>query len=61
MVTRNSLIFRDVLYAVLIAVILWPGLDSSMSFWAKVLVACCAVAQRVWQHVTYYRVTGKIY
>lgn len=61
MSTRNSLILRDVLYAVLIVLVLMPGSDLANLVWAKVCIVVFGVAQRIWQHVTYYKLTGKIY
>ncbi|GAA4334114.1 hypothetical protein GCM10023149_41280 [Mucilaginibacter gynuensis] len=61
MLTKNSMIFRDCLYALLVAIILWPTSDLKMELWMKIVVVVIAVAQRIWQHVNYYKLTGKIY
>lgn len=56
---RYSLIIRDVLYAIVIGLLLIPGADLS---WAvRIILIVVAIAQRVWQHVVYYKQVGKIY
>ena len=60
MATKYKIILGDILYAVLIAIILLPGSDIKY-IWAKVGIVFFAIAQRVWQHVNYYKLTKKIY
>ncbi|RCH54593.1 hypothetical protein DJ568_12295 [Mucilaginibacter hurinus] len=59
--TRTSMIFRDILYALMITLLLVPGNVPGLPIWLKVLIIVMAVGMRVWQHVVYYRLTGKIY
>jgi hypothetical protein len=61
MATKYTIIFRDVLYAIIIALLLLPSNPTDMSALVKVILIVLAIAQRVWQHVTYYKQTGKIY
>jgi len=61
MVTKTAMIFRDVLYAIVIVLLLLPTNPIDMSMPVRILLIAIAVAQRVWQHMTYYKVTGKIY
>jgi hypothetical protein len=61
MISRLSLILRDVLYGALIIILFIPGSGLIINIWLKVVIIIVAVAQRVWQHVTYYKSTGKIY
>ena len=58
---RNAMISRDVLYLALIVLVLLPGNIVWMSDWVKGLVITLAITMRVWQHVAYYKLTGKIY
>lgn len=60
-ITKNSLIFRDVLYVVLLAIVFWPGSKVDMALWMKLIIVVLAIGTRVWQHVVYYKATGKIY
>jgi len=61
MVTKASLIFRDIMYGILIVVLLLPSNPLRVTIIMKVLAVVFAIAVRVWQHVTYYKQTGKIY
>ena len=61
MISRVSLIMRDVLYGALIVILFLPSSGLIINVWLKVFIIIIAVAQRVWQHVTYYKSTGKIY
>lgn len=58
------MIIRDVMYAAVIILILLPG-DLNpfpgISFLYKILIAVIGVSIRIWQHVNYYKATGKIY
>jgi len=56
---KYSLIIRDVLYAIIIGLLLIPGTD--LSWLVRTILIVLAIAQRVWQHVVYYKQTGKIY
>ena len=56
---RYSLIIRDVLYAIVIGVMLVFGNDLPLV--TRIVVVVLAIAQRVWQHVVYYKQVGKIY
>jgi hypothetical protein len=56
---RYSLIIRDVLYAIVIGLLLIPGAD--LSWVVRIILIVVAIAQRVWQHVVYYKQVGKIY
>jgi len=59
LVGKYTLIIRDVLYAIIIALLLFAGTDLSTP--VRVILIVLAVAQRVWQHVVYYKQVGKIY
>jgi small basic protein len=61
MVTKTSLIFRDIMYAILIVVLLLPSNPLGVTLLLKVLAIVFAVGVRIWQHVNYYKETGKIY
>jgi len=61
MVTKASLIFRDVMYAVLVVVLLLPSNPLNVTNIMRVLAVVFAIGVRIWQHVTYYKQTGKIY
>ncbi|MDB4924320.1 hypothetical protein [Mucilaginibacter sp.] len=61
MITKGMLIFRDVMYAILIVVILLPVNPLGLAPLAKILVTVFAIGVRIWQHVNYYKQTGKIY
>jgi hypothetical protein len=58
------MIIRDVAYVVLITLLLLPGNLNpfpGISLAYKVLIAVLAVSTRIWQHVNYYKATGKLY
>ncbi|TSJ44281.1 hypothetical protein FO440_08925 [Mucilaginibacter corticis] len=59
--TRTMMILRDVAYAILVVLLLLPVSPLPLSLTVRVLIAALAVATRVWQHITYYKQTGKIY
>lgn len=61
MVTKGALIFRDITYIALVVIILLPTNPLGISVWIKIFIIIIAIAQRIWQHVSYYKVTGKIY
>jgi hypothetical protein len=61
MVSRNSIIIRDLLYAAIIVILLVFTKSTDLSVPVRVLLIAIGVASRVWQHVTYYKQTGKIY
>jgi len=61
MTSKMSLIIRDVLYAVIIVMLLIPTNPADLSMLVRVLLIVIAIAQRTWQHVVYYKQTGKIY
>ena len=61
MATKYKLILIDILYAVVIALLLIPSGPGDLSLLARVLIILLAVSTRVWQHITYYRQTGRIY
>lgn len=58
------MIIRDVMYAVIIVALLLPG-DLNpfpgINFAYKILLSVIGVSIRIWQHVNYYKATGKIY
>ena len=60
MITRKSLIIRDVLYLVAVIILLMPN-NIMMSDWLKGLIITLVITMRIWQHVAYYKQTGKIY
>ena len=59
LVGKYSLIIRDILYAIVIGLLLIPGTD--LSWVVRIALIVLAIAQRVWQHVVYYKQVGKIY
>jgi len=59
--SKLSLIIRDVLYAIIIVLLLLPTNPTNLNIWLKILLIVIAVAQRTWQHVAYYKQTGRIY
>ncbi|RYE16900.1 MAG: hypothetical protein EOP51_24945 [Sphingobacteriales bacterium] len=59
--TRNSMIFRDLLYIALVVMLVLPGNVMGMNDWMKGLIITIAITVRVWQHIAYYKLTGKIY
>jgi len=61
MVTKRMLIIRDVMYAVLVVIILLPANPLGVTPLFKILLIIIAVGTRLWQHVNYYKETGKIY
>jgi len=64
MSAKTMMIIRDVMYTVLIILLLLPG-DLNpfpgINITYKILIAILALGTRVWQHVNYYKATGKIY
>ena len=60
-VNRTIMIVRDISYAVLIVILLLPSNPLGISEVPRILICVFAVAVRVWQHIGYYRQTGKIY
>jgi len=64
MSAKTMMIIRDVTYTIVIVLLLLPGdLNAfpGISLAYKILIAILGVAIRVWQHVNYYKATGKIY
>jgi hypothetical protein len=61
MTTKGMLIFRDITYAILIILIWLPANPLVIPIIGKALITIAAVGLRVWQHVNYYKQTGKIY
>ena len=59
--SKLSLIIRDVLYAIIIVLLLLTTNPTNLNIWLKILLIVIAVAQRTWQHVAYYKQTGRIY
>jgi len=55
------MIFRDVLYAVLVVLILLPSNPLGMKLIVQILLIVFAIGSRIWRHVVYYKRTGKIY
>jgi len=55
------MIVRDVSYLILVVILLLPSNPLGIGNVARTLICVFAVAVRVWQHVSYYRQTGKIY
>jgi len=55
------MIFRDVLYTVLVVAVLLPSNPLGMMLIVKILIVVFAIASRIWRHVVYYKRTGKIY
>jgi hypothetical protein len=58
---KGNLILRDVLYAIIIGVLLIPTNPGDLSILVRVILIVLALAQRTWQHMVYYKQTGKIY
>ncbi len=58
---KLSLIIRDALYVIIIGLLLLPSNPGDLPVWVKILLIVIAIAQRTWQHVVYYKQTGKIY
>jgi uncharacterized membrane protein YqjE len=61
MTSKGMLIFRDVTYSILVILLLWPSNPLGITPLFKILLIAIAVGVRVWQHVNYYKQTGKIY
>ena len=55
------MIIRDVMYAILVVLLLMPVSPLPLSLTVRVGLSILAIATRVWQHVNYYKATGKIY
>jgi hypothetical protein len=58
------MIIRDVVYALVIIAFLLPGdLNpfAGINIAYKILISFLMVSTRLWQHVNYYKTTGKIY
>ena len=51
---------RDVLYLAAAIILLMPN-NIMMSDWLKGLIITLVITMRIWQHVAYYKQTGKIY
>jgi len=64
MSAKTMMIIRDAAYAVLIVLLLLPG-DLNpfpgINIVYKIIIAFLAFGTRIWQHVNYYKATGKIY
>ena len=58
---KTMLIVRDVMYAILIVIILLPSNPLGLTVLFKIIAVVFAVVVRIWQHVSYYKQTGKIY
>lgn len=61
---KTMMIIRDVLYAIMIVLLLLPGHLNpfpGINITYKILIAFLAFSTRIWQHVNYYKATGKIY
>jgi len=61
MISKGMMIFRDILYTILIVVLLLPSNPIGVNPVLKMLFIVIAVGSRIWQHVNYYKQTGKIY
>ncbi len=61
MTTKGIMIFRDVLYAIVVALLLLRSNPLGIAPLWKILFIGMAVGVRVWQHINYYKQTGKIY
>ncbi|HTH82952.1 MAG TPA: hypothetical protein VL490_08445 [Mucilaginibacter sp.] len=59
--SKITMIVRDVSYLILVVILLLPSNPLGIGNVARTLICVFAVAVRVWQHVSYYRQTGKIY
>ena len=55
------MIVRDVLYLLLAYLLLQPSNPLKMILVFRILMAVFLIGVRVWQHVNYYKKTGKIY
>ncbi|WP_214072016.1 hypothetical protein [Mucilaginibacter sp. dw_454] len=64
MTTKRMMIIRDIVYTILIIAFLLPGdLNpfAGINFGFKILIAFLMLSTRIFQHVNYYKATGKIY
>jgi|GEM_PF-1635869 hypothetical protein len=61
MTVRGMMILRDVMYAALVVILLLPSNPIGVSPTLKIILIVLAIGTRVWQHVNYYKQTGKIY
>ncbi|MCC8425297.1 hypothetical protein [Mucilaginibacter sp. UR6-11] len=61
MTPRTMMIIRDVMYTILVVLLLLPLSPVPLSLTVRILIAVLAIATRVWQHINYYKATGKIY
>lgn len=64
MTAKGWMILRDVTYAILVVLLLLPGDYNpfpGIELTYKIILVVLAVGVRVWQHVNYYKETGKIY
>ncbi|MFD2144825.1 hypothetical protein [Mucilaginibacter antarcticus] len=59
--SRTSMILRDVLYTAMAVMLIMPGSPLEMSISIRLIIAVLIIATRVWQHINYYKATGKIY
>jgi hypothetical protein len=59
--TTKAMIIRDILYAVMVVILLLPLSPVPLSLLIRAGIAVFFIAARVWQHVNYYKATGKIY
>jgi hypothetical protein len=55
------MIVRDVSYAILVVILLLPSNSFKLADPLRIILCVFAVGVRVWQHVNYYKQTGKIY
>jgi len=49
------------MYAALVVILLLPSNPIGVSPTLKIILIVLAIGTRVWQHVNYYKQTGKIY
>jgi hypothetical protein len=61
MTVRGMMILRDVMYVVLVVILLLPSNPIGVGSTLRVVLIVLAIGTRVWQHVNYYKQTGKIY
>jgi hypothetical protein len=61
MTAKAWMILRDVMYTILVVLLLLPVSPVPLSFTVRILIAILAITTRVWQHINYYKATGKIY
>jgi hypothetical protein len=61
MTTKTMLIIRDVLYVIMVVILLLPANPLGLSLTIRIGISVLAIATRVWQHINYYKATGKIY